>query len=1019
MKKPYRFHPPSRPIAKLVDRPRLLDGRFERRLTFLQGGAGFGKTTLLVDALDHNLGDAVGIDLWLGLSAEDDRVGELTDGLRTALGIEPTDEEALDRIVDAVWKESPRDVALVLDDVHHVRPEGSSNAFLEALLEALPANGHLVLASREAPGFPIARLIASGEACVIDERELAFDSEERVRFMGARGIEGVADDWGGWPALLELAATAGTERVGDFVWEEVLGRLPDASIRGLARLAPLDWIDGARIRSVAGLELSVGELLQDLPLVSHGADGSARLHALWRPFLQQVDPAWDDAAFDTALHVLLDANDHREALKLCKDFGRGDRVVDVVRSLTGIWDWSRFAATEIEALLSLVPEELLETPSGRFLDGLLRVHTQPATAIAPLLQACDGFRKAGEASLELATLTVLALLAFFGSQTEGVRQIVAMGEKVDHPDQPTATALGAATLSLLEGRPDEALEEAQAIAREGRDLGNLDHSTAAIAALDAGRPAIALDHVRLGTTNAARLSQPSLSNSRHDALWFEGDLDAAALAEFDGPLAADVGGHLHNTTVFHSVLAVQNALTGRGPAAREHLGLAEALFDPSFGARAAMAVSTARAACAAVSGDEENAARELLDVVNEQPREGLVHRHTLRALGLFYVLVPSIRPDVDGWPLGPCFRLGHAAARALCAAREHGNLAPAADLDWSQAGRFQIYLTPAMNLELAVAASAEGDRDAEAIAGGLASRLRPTLRTIGLPEDEAASDAITRHAAVVKDLLARVPARPSHTTTISVLGPLVLDRDGVPVQDPALRRSRVRDLLLYLIAHPNARRAEVASALWPDKDDRTAANNVRVNLSHLLRVLEPAREGNEPSCFFELDGERFALRRDEALVVDALRFDELLDRAEQLEREGNVGQSLVIQREAIALYRGDYLIDARESRWGEIERTRLRSRYLAAALRAASLLLGKGEFEPALDLTRNVLAIDDLREAAYRVQALVYFRLGDRAAARAVLETGHARFVEAGIEPDEELLRLLRRAGGRTPSRSA
>jgi hypothetical protein len=59
------------------------------------------------------------------------------------------------------------------------------------------------------------------------------------------------------------------------------------------------------------------------------------------------------------------------------------------------------------------------------------------------------------------------------------------------------------------------------------------------------------------------------------------------------------------------------------------------------------------------------------------------------------------------------------------------------------------------------------------------------------------------------------------------------------------------------------------------------------------------------------------------------------------------------------------------------------------------------------------LAIDDLWDAAYRVQALVYFRLGDRSSARAVLEAGCARFLEAGVEPDPELTRLLRRAGRR------
>jgi len=1016
MMKPYRFAPPSRSIARVLERPRLLDaldGRFERRLTYVQGGAGFGKTTLLVDALDQNLSDAAGIDVWLGLSAEDDRLGELVAGIRHAMGIEPSEDDDLEVIVNAFWKESPRDIALVLDDLHYLRPGGASSAFIESLLDALPANGHLVLASREAPNFPIARLLASDEACVVEESELAFDTSERAQFLADRGLDHVAEDWGGWPALLALAATAGTDRVGDFVWEEVLGRLPPTSIQALRRLAPLDWIDEQRIRSVTQQELSLTDLLDDLPLVSLGPNGTARLHALWRPFLEQVDPAWRDGEFETALADLCRASDFREALKMCRAFERGDCVVDVVRALASVFDWSRFEATELETLIGLLPEEQVDSPCGRFLEGLRLLHVEPTTAVGPMLQAREAFAELGEASLELATLCALGMLAFFGSQIEAMRHFVSLGQRIDHPQQPLTEELGRATLAILEGRPEESLERIATLAGSRIDACNLDTSTSAIAALDAGRPSVALAHTEQGAKDPTRLTQPSLLNSRHDALWFEGLLDDAALAEFDGALRAEIAGHRHNTTVTHCVLALQNALRGRIEAARDHCERAAKFFDPGFGPRVAMALAAGQAAIEAASGDEKGAGARLARELADTPSESTVHRHSLRALGLLYVLVPGARPQAESWSLGPCFRGGLAAAQALVTVREQGTLEAAANLDWADARRFLLYLTPAMNLELAVAATAGGCEDAEPYARSFAGSERAALRTLTLSDSKVVGDARSRHAGVVKDLLARVPARPARTTKISVLGPLALTRDDAPVDHPHFRRSRVRDLLRFLIAHRDARRVDLTAALWPEMDDKTAASNLRVNLSHLLKVLEPDRKGNEPSFFIDLEGERVSLRSDDALVIDAERFDQSLDRAERLEGEGRIREALEAYHSAIELYRGDYLGDAGEPHWGEIERTRLRSRYVTAALRTASLLIGKSDFATALELTRRVLEIDDLRESAYRLQALAYFRTDDRLSARRVLETGRERFVEAGLEPGEALLHLLRRAGGR------
>jgi ATP/maltotriose-dependent transcriptional regulator MalT len=112
---PFRLSPPE-PNRALVLRPRLLEvlgGRFERRLTVLVGGAGFGKTSLLVQALDQNGLDPQGQDVWLGCTSGDGSAPALSAGLLAALGasveVAAGDRAAARSVIAAVIDDLRRD----------------------------------------------------------------------------------------------------------------------------------------------------------------------------------------------------------------------------------------------------------------------------------------------------------------------------------------------------------------------------------------------------------------------------------------------------------------------------------------------------------------------------------------------------------------------------------------------------------------------------------------------------------------------------------------------------------------------------------------------------------------------------------------------------------------------------------------------------------------------------------------------------------------------------------------------
>ena len=167
---PFRLNPPELPPG-LVRRPRLLDElrrRFERRLTVVVGGAGFGKTTLLAQALAENQMDPFGQDMWLQLTDRDRRPEHLLAGFADAFGADPHSVTDCDRLVELAWARAPEQLAIVLDDGHLI-DESPSWAVIADLCHQLPVNAHLVIGSRTAPPLPLRLMQSRGSAWVIDE----------------------------------------------------------------------------------------------------------------------------------------------------------------------------------------------------------------------------------------------------------------------------------------------------------------------------------------------------------------------------------------------------------------------------------------------------------------------------------------------------------------------------------------------------------------------------------------------------------------------------------------------------------------------------------------------------------------------------------------------------------------------------------------------------------------------------------------------------------------------------------
>ena len=90
-----------------------------------------------------------------------------------------------------------------------------------------------------------------------------------------------------------------------------------------------------------------------------------------------------------------------------------------------------------------------------------------------------------------------------------------------------------------------------------------------------------------------------------------------------------------------------------------------------------------------------------------------------------------------------------------------------------------------------------------------------------------------------------------------------------------------------------------------DLDEKAAANNLRVTLTYLLRLLEPWRSARESAYFVRFEGQAVALVTGERLRIDLDQFDDHVAQAARAEADGTPSLALGHHLAAVELYRGE------------------------------------------------------------------------------------------------------------------
>lgn len=254
-----------------VPRPQLLEKikqGSKKTLTLISAPAGYGKTTLLAEwihFLQEEETPAPWAICWFSLDEGDNEPMRFLTYLTAALEkvdleISTATQEII-RSSDTLYPKTPlamllndlqeltQAVLLVLDDYQFINNPAIHDGIM-FLLEHLPENVHVVMATRSDPPIPLSRLRARGQLSEIRAEDLRFNPLEATRFLNQvfgldlsqEQVTKLENRTEGWIAGLQLAgvsmqgrvdipqfieAFSGSHRfIMDYLAEEALSRQP-------------------------------------------------------------------------------------------------------------------------------------------------------------------------------------------------------------------------------------------------------------------------------------------------------------------------------------------------------------------------------------------------------------------------------------------------------------------------------------------------------------------------------------------------------------------------------------------------------------------------------------------------------------------------------------------------------------------------------------------------------------------------------------------------------------------------
>lgn len=236
---------------------------------------------------------------------------------------------------------------------------------------------------------------------------------------------------------------------------------------------------------------------------------------------------------------------------------------------------------------------------------------------------------------------------------------------------------------------------------------------------------------------------------------------------------------------------------------------------------------------------------------------------------------------------------------------------------------------------------------------------------------------------------------------ISIVGEVVVRRDGAPVGRPLTGSHPRTALALLVVERPHGVPREVlADVVWPEGPPPTWDSALRTIVSRVRRFLTTALgPGDDPVVARH---GRYALRLPEGTAVDIDVAGDEVDVARRALGRGDAAEARAAAESAAARVRGEFLPGI-GGRWVENQRARVLDVAVSALEVASEAALAAGDPAGALAAADAAAEHAPLRESTHRCRMAAHAVAGNRAEALSVYQHLRRSLVERlGIDPSPE-----------------
>ena len=240
---------------------------------------------------------------------------------------------------------------------------------------------------------------------------------------------------------------------------------------------------------------------------------------------------------------------------------------------------------------------------------------------------------------------------------------------------------------------------------------------------------------------------------------------------------------------------------------------------------------------------------------------------------------------------------------------------------------------------------------------------------------------------------------------LHILGEFDLRVDGAALAGSINHSAKLRNLLCYFILHRHRAipQAELIETFYEDENQSNPAAALKMQVMRLRNLLAPML----PEGVASIIGRRGSYQWNPELPcwVDVHEFEGLCQDAT---REGASGAEVIdLYRQAIALYRGDPVLEKDNYLWSRVLVSHCHSLYLSAVEHYAQLMYAAGQYAGIEETCLKAIGLDLTNEALYIILIRALLKEKKFAEARAhYVNIVDALHRELGVRPSAELQQL-------------